>query len=198
MILEALAAQSSGHGDDSLAGLQTLLGVIVGALLGGGAQLLTSRVQDRQSRRRELFDFRRAQYFAALDTFELVESSFGDYMMALSGRWEPEDSDTSPEAEDMRARDGDAALAIGAMFAASREMNRTKNRVDAIGSREVSERITSVDEALSGYMTGALVAEKFVAADANKFLQELRKLMDQYIVAIRADLQIDKLLTSSK
>lgn len=168
------------------------VGVLVGALLGGVAQIAISRLQHLQTRFRDTAALRRTEYFDAIDVAYQMRVRLQEYAANNSGRWQPEDNDDSAEAQEMRNRDAKSAESVQALMKAADDLGRLALRVSAVGSETVLAAMDDLDASVTAYMAGFISDEMFRAARYNDFRIEYLTKLDVLAARVRADLEIDR------
>lgn len=170
-----------------------LIGVIAGGVLAGVFNLAIARRNHLNTRAREVAEVRRAQYFSAIDSVHRTQRALEHFRAALSGRWQPNDDDHSPEAEEMRERDRAAAASFGELDAAIDELRNSTLKVRAVGSEAVSAAMSTLDETVGGYFKASFEDGPVFKADRfNVFFEMYHERSTKLIMSMRVDLEIDR------
>jgi gas vesicle protein len=179
-----------------------LAGVVVGGLLGGTSQMLVEWRRGKHQRREDLMEVRRTAYFEALDVAEAMREAFDDLRIAMAGRIDEEDASTPEEAEEMRQRDQAGVAAFNQVFANMRAVHRVAIKVSAVGSPRVRAAISQVNAAVDEYMDelGRQMNSDgiFRGAAAAAFAENYERVSDDLSAAIRADLDIDRIVNERR
>jgi hypothetical protein len=173
--------------------LLALLGVVVGAVLGGVFQVWNRRSEDRAGRQAELRQIRRDLYFEALDVLESIDHalkelgrSATDYRVATEQV--PQDPDQLAAADDL------GVVAINSMFEALRTFQRKQELAAAVGSPNVSAAMKEAGSVFGEYRDGMLSdGPVFSAARYNQFLLDFSRQRADLSEAVREDLRVDAL-----
>jgi hypothetical protein len=175
------------------------IGAILTAVLNAIYQLVVASRTHRMAQQREAASMRQSEYFKALDVTHDMEGAISDFGSALSGRYEPDKDDSSPEAEAQTHADEDSARAVDALFEHVGELNRSVLHIEAVGSPKVQKVMQELDSLLSDYMSSQFQEPTefvFLAAPFNEMRESFRALRSKLAKAIRSDLKIDKIYRS--
>lgn len=173
-----------------------LVAVLVGAVLGGGFNILVSVRNHVQIRKRNVADLRRETYFFALDSVHQLRKSLQNVAASASGRWEPGPEDKSPEAEEMRRRDEDAGRAFESLNLAMDGLRIALLRARAVGSLKVSESVVRLEKRVGTYFVDvSKELPKFKGNTFRVFLDDSDVLVDELVADIRVDLEVDAIYT---
>jgi len=168
------------------------IGVLVGALIGGFAQVVISRLQHLQTRFRDTAALRRTEYFDAIDVAYQMSLRLQDFASNNSGRWQPEDEDHSDAAEEMRDRDTKSAESFYALLHAADELGRLALRVSAVGSEDVRGAMDDLDASVKAYIESSIADGMFKGARYGEFREEYSKKLEVLASRIRTDLEVDR------
>lgn len=202
----AASASASAADDPTVAWWDNygpILGVVIGALLTAVLtaiyQLVVANRNHHMTQVRQAAALRQSEYFMALDVTYDMENAISEFGGALSGRYEPDEDDDSPDAEAQRQADENAAEAVGALFFQVGQLKRSVMHIEAVGSPSVQKLMQDLDDLLAAYMTSQFdesSAGVFRAAAFNDMRDEFRALQSNLAKAIRADLKVDKIYRS--
>jgi hypothetical protein len=170
-----------------------LVGILVGGVLGGLVQFAVTWQRNRHADVLAIGEVRRVEYLALLDEAHTLAKALNDLHAAISGRWQPDDEDHSPEAEEMRRRDLEGAEAIERLSNASDELGRLRFRVDTVANPAVSASAKELDDLVSEYIRKQFENGMFRAADAEAFRPAFEEARRTLTSTMRDDLRIDKL-----
>lgn len=172
-----------------------LVGVIAGGVMAGVFNLWSAHRSHLYSRKRDLADLRRSEYFSAIDSAHRVRQSLERFGTAMSGRWQPDDDDESEEAQEMRDRDQESADSISALSEAIDGLRNTTLKLRAVGSEGVVSAIEALDGGVGDYFAASFEDGVFKAARYNQFFQSFEEGAATLLVSIRTDLEIDRVYT---
>ncbi|WP_146238537.1 hypothetical protein [Curtobacterium sp. MCPF17_003] len=175
-----------------------LAGALIVALIGAASIQVANWIQHNRERRAKLLEVRREQYFAAIEAADNLRVAVRQYGGHNSGRIDPATAATPEEAAEMVERDELAAAAVDSLADEYRNLNRLATLVEAVGSFGVSQAIREMIERVEAYMEAEANASLFVARDHMSFRAQYDDLFDAFTLAVRADLEIDKLFVAKR
>lgn len=153
-----------------------LVGVVVGALIGGLVQFQAEKRRARNVRTEALWTARQEAEIKALLEVEGVVFSVGETLNSLSG------SKGGP------AADRASAAAIERLSAAERKMDIQAIIIRGIGNAKVAARLSAVKGRLRTYLHELLADGRFIADKSGVLMADLHPLMEAVIEAVREDL----------
>lgn len=173
------------------AAVLALVGTLIGATVGAITTWNTTRITLRQSRKSSLLDLRRQEYFVAISIVYRMERALVDMAGSLSGREQPGLSSFLAKRREANESDRAAADALMTLFDANRELAEEVYRLGAIGSKEVRDRIQGISLTVSEYIDTSFDDGKFIAQHFNDMMEEFSVQTEDFISAIRLDLEIE-------
>jgi len=200
-VIEIAAKHAADTGLQAWTVLGPLVGVVVGAVLGGLVQFFVTGRQEHHVRQRELANFRRQTYLEALDVMESLDREARRFVGSLSGRVEPDPDDQSLEAQWMRERDKEGGEAIQEVGNWSLELGRMLNRVLAVGDKTVGARMVETDQVVRDYidLLGKQIGDgRFRGDSAREFGRNYLASKQAFVDAVRKDLEVDKLFKTDQ